>query len=361
MRYGKVVIIVNMKLDQRDYYRFGISYFLNKGTEVEILDISKLALSSLYEPDAFFKDVSINLAENTDDLEDYLDKNAECLFIDTVDLHNPLFKDVRKPFAARNIDTLVSLGGDIPGLEHFRWPCDDGYHPRYLVIGAASSLIRAPSLGPDTKIILAHTYDYERYLEFKSRGESVVVKNQGVFYDQYLPFHPDLHVMKSKSIDPDKYYGAVCRFLSMIEASLGMPIVIALHPRARYDDPEKYYGGRKCFYDQTIALTAESKFVVTHPSTAVSYPVLLNKPIILTTTDDNNCIPCSQFFGECLESELNLKVINLDKPMPSNLNIAASPHRYYTYRQRYIKMAVTKDAPLWEIVYDAIAAETLKS
>ena len=47
------------------------------------------------------------------------------------------------------------------------------------------------SIGLNTKIIYAHSFDYNNYLESNKNPRLINKKNYAVFLDQYLPMHPD--------------------------------------------------------------------------------------------------------------------------------------------------------------------------
>ena len=70
---------------------------------------------------------------------------------------------------------------------------------------------------------------------------------------------------------------------------MGLPVVIAAHPRAGYaqagySGPD-YFGGRTLVSGQTLPLIFDSALVLTHYSTAVNFAVMARKPLLLLASD----------------------------------------------------------------------------
>lgn len=355
MTFKKFIIVTSVPFNNRDYKRLGVDTFINLGLPIEILDISVFSKSRA--PDAIehkFNNISIVVPSSDQEIISYLKNNRDALYIDFADLHHPFYAEARKHFASMNLDILLTLVNDVPGMEVMRYATADGYHPKYIVFGGAYSFLRIPSYDPKTKLILAHTLDYDNYLEFSEHNQSINVENQCVFLDAYYPFHPDHHELKTGFIDPDKYYGSLRNLFSLVEKCLDMPVVIATHPRSQYHKHPDYYGGRTLIDGDTIGSVARSRVVISHASTALNYAVLFNKPIFLVTTDDVERTPSMKFHFARLEEELKLSTVNLDQPIKNKIELAVSNLHYQLYREKFIKIKGSPELPFWKLVIDAL-------
>ena len=68
------------------------------------------------------------------------------------------------------------------------------------------------------------------------------------------------------------------------ELEFNLKVIIAAHPKSKYS--KDVFGGREIYYDRTPELSINSKFIIAHHSTAISYAVLGYKPIIFIYTDE---------------------------------------------------------------------------
>ena len=162
----------------------------------------------------------------------------------------------------------------------------------------------------DSTIYLScNSGDYNRFF----REECHTSQNQVVFIDQYTPFHNDYTLRGLKHVTADKYYQALNRFFSNIENKYDCDVVICAHPSAlKYHDKD-YFDGRKVYYNDTSIQVKKSIGVIAQFSTAISFPVMDKKPIILITTDEmNNLHPQFSSFERYLSEILKVPMINID-------------------------------------------------
>ena len=135
----------------------------------------------------------------------------------------------------------------------------------------------------ESKIVAINHFDYDEYLTTKNEKARLVEGKYCVFLDEYYPYHPDLKMYKMGTIEPDKYYQGLNRFFEMVEEKFNAEVVIAVHPKADYDD--SVYNGRLMFKNKTNCLARHCAFVIAHSSTSISFPVLYRKPIIFIYDD----------------------------------------------------------------------------
>jgi hypothetical protein len=146
------------------------------------------------------------------------------------------------------------------------------------------------SIGPKTKIIKAHSREYDVHISSKFDKNSI--KNKGkyaVFLDQYLPFHTDGTLFKkfNAKVTKEKYFPALNDFFSTFEEYTKTKVIIAAHPKSNYDRAKKnFWYGRNFYKDKTYELIKNSSYVLAHQSTSISFAVILKKPIIFLTSKE---------------------------------------------------------------------------
>src|SRR3546814_5756652 len=72
------------------------------------------------------------------------------------------------------------------------------------------------------------------------------------------------------------------RFLSQLELQWGMPVVVAAHPSARHDERVRcgFEKQQELAFGRTADLVRHAQGVLIHGSTAVSFAVLGNRPLL---------------------------------------------------------------------------------
>tara|TARA_B100000029_G_scaffold516651_1_gene632265 strand:+ start:2810 stop:4021 length:1212 start_codon:yes stop_codon:yes gene_type:complete len=213
-----------------------------------------------------------------------------------------------------------------------------------------------------SKIKKIHDYDYERFMKlnkFKKRKKFIV------FIDQAMDSGFERKMLRGASLIADtaeskKYWNKIEQFLLYIKAEYGMsPVVAGAQRRNIYDLPLK---NNKFFFDRTVELIKDSKFVITHDSTAIHFAILFKKPIILLTMDE--------FFRKKhatyltineLSKELGAKIVNLDKFSYSrknfNLNtfLKINQNKYKKYINKYLKFNNSmKNGTRWQIILNEL-------
>ena len=196
--------------------------------------------------------------------------------------------------------------------------------------------------GEDTQTIFIHSFDFEQYLDALENGANRLFENDYcVFIDQYIPYHPDAR-RNGTIINEKEYFNEINKFFEMINKKCGVDIVVASHPRANYDDKNFKYKNCKIIKNLTPLLIRDSKFVIAHFSTAISYAVLFNKPIINLITDTFLSDSSSySYFTKEFSSELGSKLINVTDLSESDFHEFNIPeiHKklYNDFIRNYIK------------------------
>lgn len=131
-------------------------------------------------------------------------------------------------------------------------------------------------LGEARKYISLDYYDILTYEKIKNTG-SILDLKYIVFLDIMLVNHPDVARSGNKNIlNKKEYFYKLNMVFEFIEKELGLPIVIASHPKANYTNE---YGNRTVIKNKTAELVVNSEMVLTHGSLSVSYALLAHKKI----------------------------------------------------------------------------------
>ncbi len=183
--------------------------------------------------------------------------------------------------------------------------------PFEIVFAAGDVSMTADYYG--ARVVPINYFDYDEYVRTRASSNSrLVAEPFAVFLDSNLPYHQDLVFCGYPQIDPAAYYESLNRFFGLIEQGLGVAIVIAAHPKADY--PDTLFKGRKIFRLATAELIRDAEFAISHTSTAMSYAVLYEKPLMFVHTDEMAAKYKMKFMREmrCYADYLDAPLYNID-------------------------------------------------
>lgn len=235
-----------------------------------------------------------------------------------------------------------------------------GIKPAELIFAAGNAPFKyIVPVDNSTEILWAHALDYDLYLE--ERNKPFCEQPMAVFLDQDKIFHPHYNIQycisigKTPPISADKYYALLNKFFRLIEDQLGLEVVIAAHPRSKYENHPDYFEGRKCLRGRTVRLVKESKLVLAHDSIAVSFANLFYKSVIFLTSSEFNERRIYNMI-EVMAKSFGKKPIFIDKDsiVDWRKELMVSKSCYENYRQTYIKTDNSPDLPFWQIVADRL-------
>jgi len=400
MKIKKVIYFIESTFCQRDFERFGIEIMKDSGFCVEIWDFTPLLSPEDYklvraqDPIDYQKSKCRLFMEKAEAIQEIknLKQDTMIIFIMFFDYeHYFLYRELSK----QNILYTFIITNTIPfyknnragnyffnkywltnfarkvkelNLEKIKKHVFDRVpssllmiqFPEFIFAGGYQSLINYKfPIGKKTKVIWGHTLDYDLYLKDlqQTSKNELASKKYIVFIDQYFPFHPDyIHMNIKPPTTPEIYYPAMCKFFCKVEKETGFPIVIAAHPRSKYEEHPDYFDGRKVIRGKTKELIRDSEFVLTHGSTSLSFAVLYHKPVLFLTTDEIEQSRVDKEFIRVFSSELNKGVINIDCDYKINWDkeLRIDAEAYANYKEKYIKRRDTKEDFFWQIVADEI-------
>lgn len=213
------------------------------------------------------------------------------------------------------------------------------------------------------RLIPNHSFDYDTYLTLKDEP-AAQDKPFAVFVDQNYVYHPDIEFLGLKPfVTESVYYAALEIFFADFESKAGMQVVIAAHPRSRYDLHPDIFKGRPLYQGRTAELIRNSHFVLLHQSNSVSYAVLWNKPVLFLATNEINESFMIHSLNEFCKffSKTPLNIDNYTDQELSQQILEPVPGRVYSeYINQFLRYPGSPDKFFWEIYADFLLAEEEK-
>ncbi len=400
MKFDTACFLIDTPLTERDYKRFSVDALKSKGFEVIFLDLTSMLNSEYinkYKPANLVHGENITAVKDKKDFYIFFEnnRNKKILAIDLVGgRRNTIFiyrifkkfnityinlcintkpspqqkrqyksKFFKKTLKKSNIFKKIK-GRFIDMLYRMPYFTNIIKPPAGIVVDGFKCNLVLPRAGESTKMIWAHSLDYDLYLDYlhgKLSLPSISEKRYITFLDEFTPFHPDFY-LSTPSLpnpffdDPLKYYEIINKFLSLFEEKTKTNVVIAAHPRSQYENMPNMYNGRTVIKGKTIELIAKSEAILTHASTAVSFAVFFNKPIIFLTSDRMKEEP---IYGDRIDNYaaiFNKKSINMDKFLKEDipLDLTVDEKIYSDYINNYIKIDSSPKQYFWDIVLNHV-------
>ena len=156
----------------------------------------------------------------------------------------------------------------------------------------------------------------------------------------------------NRKVSEEKYFPALDSFFSLFEQYTKTEIIIGAHPKSDYENHNNnFWYGRTYHKDKTYELIRDCKYVLAHTSTAISYAVILKKPIIFLTSneyvksfDNYRVHGYAKYFNQPLFNIDNQKKINFKSDL-KNID-----HKIYNkYFDDYIKCPGSTNSELSKI------------
>jgi hypothetical protein len=120
---------------------------------------------------------------------------------------------------------------------------------------------------------------------------------------------------RTEPIGAKDWYPNLGKFFSFVETTLQYRVDIAIHPKHVGRDHSPLFGNRKCLGGQTAALVAERKLVIATNSTAISFAICFDKPLILVWSDliASGVDARKKSFIENFATETGARIFNIDR------------------------------------------------
>ena len=392
----KLAYTVKRPMSLRDYERYGINFMLKQGHQIIILDLSNVIHPNFNNPPSETlnsTDILIFRLESWNDLNNLTEilRDSDYLFllIQSFGLSRsvlPMLRILNKsntpyivlapmlvPGHTANSDRITLIQKARDSIEKFkgidvknsiiaRMPRQLFQVPaaRFAVLNGRASEKKNSLISKKTRIIRAHSWDYDSFL--KSSHSTNSDEKYALFVDQFMPFHPDYSELGVSNIKPERYYPPLCELFRRVENELGFKVVIASHPRSNYEQLPDYFEGREIVSGRTPELIESCQFVIFHQSTTVGLAVMHRKPVLLIASKEMyNAQVYEKHFYESYSDELGAPLQFFDNPGSVNLDDAMRYDRrsYDRYMEKYIKCRDSAEKPYWEIVHDVLVGEQI--
>ncbi len=384
----EVIILSHGIFSKRDYNRFGID-ILKRNFFVKILDCTawinknywKLNLQNIYRNKEY-----ISIGSKNDFLK-FISQTNSPIVIDRLPVNketnwmrkllrkrNSLFVDLylnEIPLPKKNIrQTVLKFFKIIINPRKIINKFIDIFQKKKCIsIKSNSNISLVGGLASSNKlknkeVINAHNMDYDVYLNIKDKAKNNS-SNYAVFLDENMVNHAEYSLLNLKPpATEEHYYPALSKFLKNFESATGLKVKIAFHPSYEVENKNvpSLLKDFEYFFGKTAEIIMNSKIILAHQSTSLSYAVLFKKPITFLTSDElvNSWLgPRIENFSQVLNSQL----INIDNFFYQGSDIQSflkiNEKNYKSYLDQYIKIPDSPDLPIWEIVTDYIKRKQL--
>lgn len=369
---------------KRDYDRFGVE-ILERYFTVHVLDFTPWLKPQVWKvySNTGYAFPGCHLISNESDFKGYLLNVENCLAIDYLSAGIQAIR-IRKKLLLRGIRRVVTDMGGLPEappttfiekierLTHrtnlfrvitskisylvssffIKEPLPD------IALVSGTVLLQGQNTEHANKI-WAHSCDYDTYLKLRSaHGDRS--RPYAVYVDSDVAHNSDYLTLGWKPcVRADVYYPALFKFFDMFEQATGMEVVFAAHPRSQWDLRLHLLAGRVPVYGKTAELIRDSQLAFSSVSTAISFAVLWQIPLVILTTDEFEASPLKGEISLCSQS-LKVPLINLDRVDQAKVDLAAwrvvNQEAYAIHKERFIKKSGTPDLPAWEIFARSVTA-----
>lgn len=211
----------------------------------------------------------------------------------------------------------------------------------------------------DKKILVPiNSFDYSIYSEYLNSIDSSHLKLNGtcVFLDEALTHHSDFAILGIKPADGGVYYREMNRLFDHVEEKTGLKVVVAAHPRSNYDYFPSVFDGREVIKGCTIDLVAKSSMVIMHMSTAVSFAILFNKPIVVTKIPGANSEGGLNAQVKTMAESIGVSMLDIEEDL-STFNpcaIEINQNKYKDYLEKYLLNRNAENNLTWNILASRI-------
>ena len=201
------------------------------------------------------------------------------------------------------------------------------------------------------KKLYCHSWDYEDYLN-NLIIKKLIKKPYAVFLDEMMPDAPDYFLLKHiKPISYVPYWKKMNGVLEEIRKKLKLDIIVALHPKNPSKNSNKYLKNFICKKNITINLVRNSKFVLLHTSTAVSFAILYKKPLVYINSEKYG-FQTNRIKNFCEITSGTL--LNVEEDIGSQINKKSfykiDKRKYEDYIKKYIKHPLSNNEKMHKLI-----------
>ena len=206
--------------------------------------------------------------------------------------------------------------------------------------------------------ILASSFDYSRYL--LNRNDLTENYERAVYLDTGFPGFPRDEVLtgRSEAINSSDWYPKLNKFFSFVETALKLKVEISIHPKHIGRDHKILFGERRTIGGNTPSMVASHQLVIATNSTAISFAICNDKPLILVWSDliETGVDPRKKSFIENFSRETGARIFNIDREYSEqDLRDAMviDQAKRGLYKRKYLTSR-TDDKPNYQVLLDEV-------
>ena len=344
----KLIYIFTTRVIASYEKEYGISHFRNRGWEIEICDMSPIITPVAYEriKTGVYIGNDIRLFYSKREYKEYIkNMKGEAVFIcpDFNRLSTQfLFHNLRKEHLhgffwldsptttaenysnkIRKFDMKRILNSLYIRLPHVIQKIPPA---GFIIMSMGEEHERLKELAyknKNTIIKYVPGSNFEQYLQTKNKKGRLIQEKYCVFIDEYIGYHPDIKeigiVYTQDEID--LYYAELRNFFCYLEKSMGLKVIVALHPRADYSNHPECYKGFRTIRFKTVELVKDCEFAMTHYSDAIAYAVLFHKPCFMIRTTMIKKTSHMIYIMDMIEKQFHMHQVNISSEDYKNLRL----------------------------------------
>lgn len=196
-------------------------------------------------------------------------------------------------------------------------------------------------------------FDFEEFVRLRGapRAGDLPAGAYAVFLDSYLPHHSDFRVVGMRTVEAGPYYAGMRGFFDRVERDLGLPVVVAAHPKA--DPALADFGGRSVYQRRTGELTRDCSLVMAHTSASVSFAVLGRKPVFFLHSAVMRSLFRESLWPSirCYAEELGMPLVDVEADAPPR-DVRVDEARYEAYKYRYLTTPESEGRRNYDIIME---------
>lgn len=348
----KLLFISEYPFGCRDFKRFHIQKYKENGLDVKVVDISGIFKNTKYK-----NNENVLFFSSYSKFKNYLRKfSPDIIFslISTTSRHRPILRILILNFINKNYNCIENCGPNgpfEPEYTKFKTKLKKVIYKKMIRSFKFSYVCGSEALKKATgKTIYGHAWDYDNYISMRENHKTEDIL---LFLDEDYVYHPDYEVLNMTApVTEENYYSEVNKILKSISETHNLSVEIQLHPKASLEIGKKMYD-----FDissrSTIEAISRARLVVSHDSTALSYAVLLKKPVILIKTEEiKNSVYDEQI--NRFSHELGCPIVDIDNLKNFTKDLKYDVEKYKNYKKKYLCSHTNKSSQSYELITNTI-------
>ena len=368
----KIVFLLFNPLDNRNYERFGLSYFEKNGWDIECWVFH----NKLFGKNIYVNKNYIYLIKNLFDFFKYLKRLPEkFLFVDlskrdslsfllqrlmifkggkrvVITITNyPMVRNASvktflfQKFSIKNLIFLIKKLGRIfitITLDNKLCP-----PPNYHFVCGTEAYKEAAKLSKKTEIIKAHCLNYDNYLLLKNKHPNEQYSDSIVYLDQDYEGNYTYSIEgEVHPVTKEAHWNSLNLFFEKLSKKFNKKIIIAAHPRR--DRNVKINTPHEVIFEETANLIKNSFLIIGHDSISLEYAIMFDKPVMFVTTNEIEKDKQSMWI-KLFAEEFGKKPINIDNAidLDDKKILSFDKKVYNNYLEKYIKTPDSSNDNFW--------------